>query len=703
MHSQERFLFCWLLNVCSAFAMSQPVTEEVLTNGALSARWDVGIAAFDEAIGYGDCVDDGGAGCPTVDWGWITHADRGSVLRATWVDNGQHAGVYFKSSTPQDLSAFANGTVDFDIRTVSGAVDLVMKIDCVWPCTSGDQRLSNRITAEWQSIRVPISQLVSGGLELGYVDTGLVFWPADRVATALEIDNVVWRTADPVVDVADPDPDPDFDPNQLSGPSSPLDYAGYSLVWSDEFAGSQLDSRYWNYNIGNSGWGNNEWQYYQRSNAALTDGYLVITARRETKSNSDYTSARIKTEGQVEFTYGRVDIRAALPRGQGIWPALWALGTNFSAVGWPYSGEIDIMEMIGGSGREDTVHGTVHWNIGGLSAPYAHTYTGGALTSGDFSAGFNVFSIIRTAEQIEWRVNDVPYYQFSIDDSASLAPFRKPFFLIFNVAVGGNWPGYPDGTTEFPQRMVVDYVRIFEPASSAPVVDQTPDPDPDADGDGLTDSEETQMGTDPTDADSDDDGLTDAEEIGLGTDPLLFDSDADSVSDGQEVAAGTDPNDPYSNATVSQSGVFEVPALNATASGIGLFSGWKCEASSIEIELPNGTRMPAAYGTDRLDTRAVCGDADNGFSLLFNFNNLGAGEHTIKVLAGGEEFARTTFRVVQLSSGEFLRGQTATTVVEDFPRAGHSVTLTWDEAAQNFKIQSEETPNRAGTRYRPVE
>ena len=703
--SPRIFLCFWAGNICSALALSQPLNEEVLSNGTVASRWDVGIAAFDEAIGYGDCVDDDGAGCPTVDWNWVNNSDRGSVLRVTWADNGQHAGVYFKSSSPQDFSAFANGTVDFDIRTVTGSVDLVMKIDCGWPCTSGDQRLSNRVTSEWQSVSVPVSRLVAGGLELGYVDTGLVFWPADRVATALEIDNVVWRTADPVVDVADPDPDPDFDPSQLSGPSSPLDYEGYSLTWSDEFSGSVLDTRYWNYNIGNSGWGNNEWQYYQRSNAALTDGYLVITARRETKSNSDYTSARIKTEGQVEFTYGRVDIRAALPKGQGIWPALWALGANFSAVGWPYSGEIDIMEMIGGSGREDTVHGTVHWNIGGLSAPYAHTYTGGALTSGDFSAGFNVFSIVRTAEQIEWRVNDVPYYQFTIDNTASLAPFRKPFFLIFNVAVGGNWPGYPDGTTEFPQRMVVDYVRIFEPASSVPVVDQTPDPDPDpdADSDGLTDSEETQIGTDPTDADSDDDGLTDGEETALGTDPLLFDSDADGVSDGQEVNTGTDPTDPYSNATVLQSGVFEVPGLNATASGIGLFSGWKCEASSIEIELPDGARMPAAYGTDRLDTRTVCGDADNGFSLLFNFNNLGAGEHTIKVLADGVEFAQTTFRVVQLSSGEFLRGKTATTVVEDFPRAGHSVTLTWDEASQNFKIQSEETPNRAGARYRTVD
>ena len=250
---------------------------------------------------------------------------------------------------------------------------------------------------------------------------------------------------------------------------SPLTYDDFYLVWSDEFSGTRLDEQNWSHNIGtgSGGWGNNELQYYRSSNTSVADGFLTITAKRENYGGRNYTSSRIKTEGLVAFTYGRVDIRAKLPRGQGIWPALWALGNNFSEVGWPYSGEIDIMEMIGGNGREDTVHGTVHWNRGGLSAPYAHTYRGGAFTADDFSTGFNVFSIIRTADQIEWRVNDVPYYLFTIDDSASLAPFRKPFFLIFNVAVGGNWPGYPDDTTSFPQQMVVDYVRVFEPTGSS--------------------------------------------------------------------------------------------------------------------------------------------------------------------------------------------------------------------------------------------
>jgi len=245
--------------------------------------------------------------------------------------------------------------------------------------------------------------------------------------------------------------------------TSPTTYEGLSLAWSDEFDGDTLDSQLWNHDIGGWGWGNNESQYYRSENTTLQQGHLVITAKEESFGGKSYTSSRIKTEGAKSFTYGRVDIRAALPRGQGIWPALWALGENFDDVGWPYSGEIDIMEMIGGQGRESEVHGTVHWNVGGLNAPYQHTYIGGKTrkASGDFGDGFNVFSIIRSENRIDWLVNDELYYSFAIDDSASLAPFREPFFLIFNIAVGGNWPGYPDASTEFPQRLVVDYVRVF--------------------------------------------------------------------------------------------------------------------------------------------------------------------------------------------------------------------------------------------------
>lgn len=728
----------------SGFTNADTLVETVLADGQVASRWDVGIAAFDSAIAYESCTGDGGLECPTVDWDWVSNPDKGTVLRATWMNNGEHAGVYFKSSTPQDLSIFGKGTLEFDIRTVAGATDLMMKVDCVWPCTSGDQRLSNRVTTDWQSFSVPVSRLVNGGLELAYVDTGLVFWPADRVAVDLEIDNVIWQTSDPVTDEGNNDPDNDLDLNGLNGPSSPQSYDGYSLLWSDEFSGPQLDSRYWNYNIGDSGWGNNEWQYYQRQNATLTDGHLIITARRESKGSSDFTSARIKTEGSFDFTYGRVDIRAALPRGQGIWPALWALGSNFSEVGWPYSGEIDIMEMIGGAGREDTVHGTVHWNTGGLGSPYSHIYAGGAFTGQDFSAGFNVFSIIRSAEHIEWRINDTPYYQFDIDDSGSLAPFRKPFFLIFNVAVGGNWPGYPDNSTQFPQRMIVDYVRVFAPADLIEDLDSDGDGvtdedellhgtdpnNPDSDNDGLNDGEERNLGTDPLNADSDYDSLTDSEEIelgtnplledtdsdgitdeieieietdplnpdsdgdglrdgdewSLGTDPLSADSDADGFSDATEFSAGTDPLDAQSNPDSMTKGRLETPTQNSHISGKGVISGWHCFAEKVEISINGGARTLAATGTDRADTLKQCDDSNNGFSLLYNFGNLPSGQHLIKVYADDYLFAEHLFSTTQLSTGRFTRNSESEVTIDNFPTARQQVTVRWEQSLQNFVI-----------------
>ncbi|PKP39202.1 MAG: glycoside hydrolase [Bacteroidetes bacterium HGW-Bacteroidetes-15] len=243
------------------------------------------------------------------------------------------------------------------------------------------------------------------------------------------------------------------------GYTSPLTYDGYSLVWNDEFDGTTINSSNWVFEIGtgNSGWGNNELQYYRQENAWIEEGVLTIEARKENYSGSNYTSSRMKTQNKLSFQYGRIDIRALLPKGQGIWPALWMLGNSITSVGWPQCGEIDIMEMIGGSGRENQTHGTVHWDNNG------HIYVGGTYTkqTGTFADEYHVFSIIWNQTSIKWLVNNNQFYEIDITP-AHMTEFHQKHFFIFNVAVGGNWPGSPDATTIFPQQMKVDYIRVFQ-------------------------------------------------------------------------------------------------------------------------------------------------------------------------------------------------------------------------------------------------
>lgn len=244
------------------------------------------------------------------------------------------------------------------------------------------------------------------------------------------------------------------------GYTSPEAYAGYTLVWRDEFNSSSLDLNDWKFETGtgSNGWGNNELQYYRKENTSIVDGNLVIEAKKESFSGRNYTSSRIITMGKKSFKYGRVDIRAALPQGQGIWPALWMLGSNISTVGWPKCGEIDIMELIGGSGKDNIIHGTAHWDSNGNHASYGNSYR---LPTGIFANKFHVFSIVWDNTKIQWLINDQEYNVIDITP-ADLDEFQQDFFFIFNVAVGGDWPGSPDGSTLFPQRMIVDYIRVFQ-------------------------------------------------------------------------------------------------------------------------------------------------------------------------------------------------------------------------------------------------
>lgn len=231
----------------------------------------------------------------------------------------------------------------------------------------------------------------------------------------------------------------------------------YQLVWSDEFTDTALNDFIWKYNLtNNNGWGNNELEYYTNNstNISLSNGNLLITARKENYQGFQYTSARIET--RIAWTYGKIEARIKLPYGQGIWPAFWMLGNNINSVGWPKCGEIDIMEMIGGQNRENTIYGTAHWYSNG-HAQYGLSYK---LPTGNFSDGFHIFDITWDSQKIIWHVDGIQYCR--IDLNSSLSAFQAPFFILLNLAVGGNWPGNPNNTTIFPQTMTVDYVRVYQ-------------------------------------------------------------------------------------------------------------------------------------------------------------------------------------------------------------------------------------------------
>ena len=236
-------------------------------------------------------------------------------------------------------------------------------------------------------------------------------------------------------------------------------YPGKSLVWSDEFEGDAIDLENWTYDLGASGWGNQELQNYTSSsdNSYVHNGNLFIVAKEE---GVHYSSARMKSIGLQEFTYGRIDVRAILPYGQGIWPAIWMLGADFPSAGWPACGEIDIMEVIGSS--PGTTHGTIHFGADWTQ----HNYVGQGtnLPVGEtFADEFHVFSIDWDEDGITWLIDDQPFYSVTSTVTGSQPyPFDNPFFFILNVAVGGEWPGYPDASTTFPQFMAIDYVRVFQ-------------------------------------------------------------------------------------------------------------------------------------------------------------------------------------------------------------------------------------------------
>ena len=249
------------------------------------------------------------------------------------------------------------------------------------------------------------------------------------------------------------------------GYQSPTSYDGYTLKWADEFDGESLNLADWTFEIGdgcpnNCGWGNNELQYYREDNTSIVDGKLVITAKEQKFGDRDYTSSRIVTKGKQQFKFGRIDIRAALPKGQGIWPALWMLGSNIDAVGWPACGEIDIMELTGD--LPNRILGTIHYGAN-VSQHQFNSGTKYLDVQETFQDEFHVFSINWENNLIEFLLDGEVYYTITPATlNGAPYPFNKNQFFIFNVAVGGNFPGSPDSSTPFPQHMIVDYIRVFQ-------------------------------------------------------------------------------------------------------------------------------------------------------------------------------------------------------------------------------------------------
>ena len=235
--------------------------------------------------------------------------------------------------------------------------------------------------------------------------------------------------------------------------SAPTTKNGYQLKWNDEFNGSSLDSSKWDYEIGTGewGWGNNEMQYYtnRSENLYINNGSMKIVARKENYQGKEYTSSRIITKNKYEFHYGYIEARMALPSSLGIWPAFWLLGENIDSVSWPECGEIDVMEAIN---NEEKVHATLHWNDNG------HQSSSNNGSEMKTRPQYHIYAM-------EWNEQSIKIY---VDDNLTFEKtnipnaFKKDFYFLFNVAVGGQWPGYNIDNSNFPLYMSVDYLRVYQ-------------------------------------------------------------------------------------------------------------------------------------------------------------------------------------------------------------------------------------------------
>jgi beta-glucanase (GH16 family) len=422
----------------------------VIVNGTAGSIWDLGIQGFDERNNYSSCSNDGGSSCPSLNWAAVEDGERGNVLQVTYAANAQHAGVYFKSSTAQDLSAYASGNFVFDIKVIDAGTDNLSE-GFYLKMESGNQNIedvnigqvaNSAVVADgqWQTIIVPMSNFTNLSpiaLDLSAVDVAMNLFPAYQTGENLvfQLDNARFELGE---DNSNPTP-----------------------INTDKwFHQTQLPN--------GSGWYNNELQHYtnRTENSYVSNGTLKIVAIKEAFTDQghtkQYTSARLNSK--YAFTYGRVEVRAKLPSGGGTWPAIWTLGQNISEPGaywqtqgfgttsWPACGEIDIMEHWGGNPNyvQSAMHtpsshgGTV--NKGGRAIPTATT-------------NFHLYSMEWTENEIIFAVDGIEHYRYDPPvKNADTWPFDKAQYLLMNFAIE------PSIVSSFNQgQMEVDYVRIYAP------------------------------------------------------------------------------------------------------------------------------------------------------------------------------------------------------------------------------------------------
>lgn len=249
-------------------------------------------------------------------------------------------------------------------------------------------------------------------------------------------------------------------PGYLESENATKAQSRWKLVWADEFEGETIRQENWTLQVGGDLWGNNELQYYtdQAENCYVQNGRLVILGLKQSYRNKDYTSARITTKGKVNFLYGKIEIKAKLPQGQGLFPAFWLLPTENNYGTRRKNGEIDIMEMLGH--KPQVIYGVAHYSLKNKAKSFGKYYG----RQKDFINNYHIYSLEWTPQELKWSVDNQTYYSLDLNKTftSTYQPYHKPFYLIMNLAIGGNWPGAPSPDTVFPAPVEIDYVRYYQ-------------------------------------------------------------------------------------------------------------------------------------------------------------------------------------------------------------------------------------------------